>query len=143
MARKRIAFVLAAVLFAGVAFVALSPKVSPSQSLAPSIFVSYDERGNESRIIFSVNVDTGETCVGAFDDLNHGKAWGRFLGDSPFDYDPSSGRVSFGGMVWDLSGEVGSRVLENISSDSGISWGKYYEDAEDALLAEPYCYEFE
>lgn len=140
MRGRKIAIVMTAVVLAVVAVFAFAPKASPSRLLTPSIFVSYDEDGNESRIFFHPGVETGDVYVDACDDVNFGKPWGRYLEPTSFRYDPAAGEVCFDGMRWKVSGEPGSRVLKNVENDRGVLWGTYYENLESAVSAEPYVY---
>ncbi|MDO4437682.1 MAG: hypothetical protein Q4B77_07030 [Coriobacteriaceae bacterium] len=141
MGRKGIAIALAFAVLAAVSLLAFSPKVAPQRSLAPAIFISCDEEGNESRIYFSISAETGEVSVDATDDAHFGKSWGRYLEPASFDYSPLTGEVRFDGKVWRITGEPGARTLENIETDYGALWGTYYEDARAASEAEPYHYE--
>lgn len=140
MRGKKVAIAMAVTVLAAVAFLALAPKASPSRLLAPSIFVSYDEDGNESRIFFHLGTESGDVYVDACDDVNFGKSWGRYLEPTSFRYDPAAGEVCFDGMRWKVSGEPGSRVLKNVENDRGVLWGTYYENLESAVSAEPYVY---
>lgn len=141
MRKKSIAIVLATALLAAVALLALAPKMAPSRSLAPAIFISYDDEGNESRIFFQLSAETGGVSVDACDDANFGKPWGRYLEPTSFEYDPTTGRIRFDGMTWEISGKPGNRVLKNTEVDYGVPWGTYYENPEDASAAKPYHYE--
>lgn len=125
---KRIISVLitaAALLFLGCI---LFPPASRSKVLAPAIFISYDQQGNESRIIFSIEEQSGCSLVNVYDDDHVGASGLRALTDGEFTYDQESGTVVFDGRKWKLTGPVGERRLENIASDQGELWGTYYED---------------
>lgn len=125
---KRIISVLitaAALLFLGCI---LFPPASQGNALAPAIFISYDQQGNESRIIFSIEEQSGRSLVNVYDDDHIGASGLRALTDGEFTYDQESGTVAFDGREWKLTGPVGERRLENIASDRGELWGTYYED---------------
>lgn len=81
---------------------------------------------------------TGETSVEVYDDANWGKPYGRFLSGSDYEYDPTSGEVRFAGRTWVLTGDVGSRRLENVETENGRLWGVYYENELEARQAEPF-----
>lgn len=136
--RKRLAIIVSVALLVAVGAMMLAPTASPSRLLAPAIFISYDDSGNESRIIFSVTEGTGETSVEVYDDANWGKPYGRFLSGSDYEYDPTSGEVRFAGRTWVLTGDAGSRRLENVEAENGRLWGVYYENELEARQAEPF-----
>lgn len=140
MTRRKIVAAVSACVLVLVAFLAFGSKLTPGPSLAPAIFVSYDEYGNESRILFRVSEDGFTTRVTVHDDENYGKAWGRWLSDCPFEYKPVEQTVVFADRTWVLSGETGSRRLENVDAEGDELWGTYYEDVDEALKAEPYRY---
>ncbi|MDY2777063.1 MAG: hypothetical protein SOU51_01605 [Collinsella sp.] len=136
---KLIGIAISAILLVAVLSFALAPQVSPSRSLAPSIFISYDEDGIESRIIFSVSEDGQDASVSVSDENGlSGSFKIRQISDTAFEYEPSRQEVRFSGRVWHLSGDTGARRLENISSEDGVLWGTYYEDKLEARSAEPY-----
>ena len=140
MRARHVAVGLAAILFAIILLLAVGPKASPSRSLAPAVFVSFDDEGGESRIFFHLSTETGEVYVDACDDTNFGRPWGRYLPPSPFEFDDAAGEVRFADMTWRISGGPGERVLQNVENGGAPLWGSYFEDVEDAS-AEPYHYD--
>lgn len=137
--KKAVSLVVAGLLLAGVAFAAFGHHASPDRLLAPSIFYSYDSAGNVSQMMFSLDEEGGTTAVDVYDDTYEGTAAGRHAEELAYEYDAAEGEVRFGGRVWKIEGESGSRVLHNVSAQDGAGlWGTYYEDEGSARAATPY-----
>lgn len=117
---------------------ALRPTFSPSNALAPSIFISYDSAGFESRMLFMLDAERGVTSVSVSDERGDKSAFGRMASETDFAYDSLTSTVVFGGRTWKLTGEPGSRKLENVEAESGDLWGAYYEDEAEAR-SDPYA----
>lgn len=140
MNKKRVIVLIGLLCLVAAASPLVLNKVNPSRALAPSIFISYDDEGIESRIHFSITEDGSVTEVYATEDGYSGIPDRRQFGDTEYEYDPITKEVVFYDRVWQITGEDGHRVLENTYSEYGELWGKYYEDINEAKAAEPYTY---